>query len=65
MEVIDMDKEIFDTVMKINELERIYQQTIIEYNKEIIHLNSLLPHLKDNPNLEPKKLTKRPPIFHK
>lgn len=59
-----MMKEIFDTVVRINELERQYQQVILEYNKEIVHLHSLMPHLKDNTDLQPKKLTKRPPIFH-
>ena len=57
-------KEIFDTVVRINELERQYQQVILEYNKQIQHLHSLMPHLKDNTDLQPKKLTKRPPIFH-
>lgn len=59
-----MMKEIFDTVVRINELERQYQQVILEYNKQIAHLHSLMPHLKDNTDLQPKKLTKRPPIFH-
>ena len=59
-----MMKEIFDTVVRINELERQYQQVILEYNKQIQHLHSLMPHLKDNTDLQPKKLTKRPPIFH-
>ena len=56
--------EIFRTVVRINELERQYQQVILEYNKQIQHLHSLMPHLKNNPDLQPKKLAKRPPIFH-
>ena len=59
-----MNKEIFDTAVRINELEKQYQQIILEYNKQITHLHSLMPHLSDDPNLQPKKLTKRPPIFH-
>lgn len=59
-----MNKEIFDTVVRINELERQYQQVILEYNKQIQHLHSLMPHLKNDIDLQPKKLTKRPPIFH-
>lgn len=56
--------EIFNTIVRINELERQYQQVILEYNKQIQHLHSLMPHLKNNPDLQRKKLTKRPPIFH-
>lgn len=56
-----MMKEVF---VRINELERQYQQVILEYNKEITHLHNMMPHLKDNSDLQPKKLTKRPPIFH-
>lgn len=56
--------EVFDTVVRINELEKQYQQVILEYNKQIQHLHSLLPHLENDPDLQPKKLTKRPPIFH-
>lgn len=59
-----MNKEIFDTVVRINELEKQYQQIILEYNKQIQHLHSLMPHLKNDIDLQPKKLTKRPPIFH-
>lgn len=59
-----MMKEIFDTVVRINELERQYQQVILEYNKQIRLLHNMMPHLKDNTDLQPKKLTKRPPIFH-
>ena len=59
-----MNKEIFDTAVRINELEKQYQQIIIEYNNEIAHLHDMMPHLKDDPDLQPKKLTKRPPIFH-
>lgn len=57
--------QIYETVVRINELERQYQQVIIEYNKQIQLLHDMMPHLKGDPNLEPKKLTKRPPIFHK
>lgn len=56
--------DVFNTVVRINELEKQYQEVILEYNRQISHLHSLMPHLKDEPDLQPKKLTKRPPIFH-
>lgn len=56
--------EVFNTVVRINELERQYQQVILEYNKQIQLLHDMMPHIKNHPDLQPKKLTKRPPIFH-
>ena len=56
--------EVYHTVVHINELERQYQQVILEYNKQIRLLHNMMPHLKNDIDLQPKKLTKRPPIFH-
>lgn len=76
---------ILELVMKLNEIIKIKgtrEVTGLEliqldttWNDIVFELHERLPHLKDDPDLQPvlttiteattsKKLTKRPPIFH-